>query len=155
MKALTLSQPWATLVAIGAKTIETRGWTTSYRGPLAIHAGKSVAREYSALVFNNRTFMDPLRAAGFLTNAAIPMRDLPLGAVVAVCQLVHVFPTDHHAIEALCRERPREKLFGHFALGRHAFVLTEIRMLPKPVPARGALNLWDWDPSTALEGSLT
>jgi hypothetical protein len=40
MKALTLTQPWATLVAIGAKTIETRSWPTSYRGPLAIHAAK-------------------------------------------------------------------------------------------------------------------
>ncbi len=40
MKALTLTQPWATLVAIGAKCIETRSWRTSYRGPLAIHAAK-------------------------------------------------------------------------------------------------------------------
>jgi hypothetical protein len=155
VKALTLTQPWATLVAIGAKTIETRGWTTSYRGPLAIHAAKGAPREASALVFNNDVFMDPLRAAGFLKVNQIPMRDLPLGAVVAICQLVHVFPTDHHAIEALCRERPRERLFGHYAPGRHAFVLTEIRMLPKPVPARGALNLWDWDPSAHLEGIPT
>lgn len=40
MKAVTLTQPWATLVAIGAKQIETRSWPTNYRGPLAIHAGK-------------------------------------------------------------------------------------------------------------------
>src|SRR5690348_17556570 len=40
MKALTLTQPWASLVAIGAKRIETRSWSTSYRGPLAIHAAK-------------------------------------------------------------------------------------------------------------------
>lgn len=40
MKALTLWQPWASLIAIGAKTIETRGWSTSYRGPLAIHAAQ-------------------------------------------------------------------------------------------------------------------
>src|SRR3954451_22243677 len=38
--ALTLTQPWATLVAIGAKQIETRSWGTSYRGWLAIHAAK-------------------------------------------------------------------------------------------------------------------
>ena len=40
MKVLTLTQPWATLVAIGAKRIETRSWSTKYRGPLAIHAAK-------------------------------------------------------------------------------------------------------------------
>ncbi len=41
MKAISLLQPWATLVAIGAKRIETRSWATNYRGPLAIHASKS------------------------------------------------------------------------------------------------------------------
>lgn len=45
MRCLTLTQPWATLVAIGAKRIETRSWSTSYRGPLAIHAGKKWTRE--------------------------------------------------------------------------------------------------------------
>src|SRR5258708_5270609 len=40
VKALTLWQPWASLIAVGAKTIETRSWSTSYRGPLAIHAAK-------------------------------------------------------------------------------------------------------------------
>lgn len=40
MKALTLTQPYATLVAIGEKRLETRSWRTSYRGPLAIHAAK-------------------------------------------------------------------------------------------------------------------
>jgi hypothetical protein len=38
MKALSLWQPHATLVAIGAKPYETRSWETSYRGPLAIYA---------------------------------------------------------------------------------------------------------------------
>ncbi len=38
MKALSLKQPWAALVAIGVKKIETQSWGTSYRGSLAIHA---------------------------------------------------------------------------------------------------------------------
>lgn len=38
MKALSLRQPWASLIADGRKTIETRTWRTRYRGPLAIHA---------------------------------------------------------------------------------------------------------------------
>lgn len=42
MKALTVRQPWASLIACGAKTIETRSWRTSYRGWLAIHAGKTI-----------------------------------------------------------------------------------------------------------------
>jgi len=40
MKALTISQPFASLIASGSKFVENRTWPTSYRGPLAIHAGK-------------------------------------------------------------------------------------------------------------------
>lgn len=43
MKALTILQPWASLIAIEAKLIETRSWYTSHRGELAIHAGRSLA----------------------------------------------------------------------------------------------------------------
>ena len=40
MKAITVRQPWASLIAAGVKTIETRSWRTDYRGPIAIHAGR-------------------------------------------------------------------------------------------------------------------
>jgi len=40
MKALTISQPYASLIASGEKWVENRSWPTGYRGPLAIHAGK-------------------------------------------------------------------------------------------------------------------
>src|SRR5688500_9822529 len=43
IRALTLHQPYATLVAVGAKTIETRSWSTNYRGRIAIHAAKGLA----------------------------------------------------------------------------------------------------------------
>ena len=41
MKALTICQPYAELIARGEKVIENRSWPSAYRGPLAIHAGKS------------------------------------------------------------------------------------------------------------------
>lgn len=40
MKAISLKQPWANMVASGQKTIETRKWATSYRGPLVICSSK-------------------------------------------------------------------------------------------------------------------
>jgi hypothetical protein len=40
MQALSIKQPWATLIAQGYKKIENRTWVTSYRGPLLIHASK-------------------------------------------------------------------------------------------------------------------
>ncbi len=41
MKGLTILQPYAYLIATGSKFIENRTWSTTYRGPLLIHAGKS------------------------------------------------------------------------------------------------------------------
>ena len=43
MKAITISQPWAHLIVRGEKRVENRTWPTEHRGPLAIHAGKSLA----------------------------------------------------------------------------------------------------------------
>jgi hypothetical protein len=40
VKALTIFQPFAAMIATGAKFVENRSWETRYRGPLAIHAGK-------------------------------------------------------------------------------------------------------------------
>ena len=42
MKALSIRQPWAWAIIAGYKTIENRTWQTSYRGPLLIHAGKTL-----------------------------------------------------------------------------------------------------------------
>ncbi|MGE5593799.1 MAG: ASCH domain-containing protein [Betaproteobacteria bacterium] len=84
MKAITLIQPWASLVAIGAKRIETRSWATDYRGPLAIHAAKGFPKwaqelcykePFATLLFNVKTgYYHPWK--------------LPRGVVIAVCALV-------------------------------------------------------------------
>lgn len=57
MKALTISQPFASLIASGEKWIENRIWYTSYRGPLAIHAGKGLqylSRQVEAVEQTNK-----------------------------------------------------------------------------------------------------
>jgi len=41
LKALSLKQPWANMIASGEKTIETRRWPTAYRGPLLIVSSKT------------------------------------------------------------------------------------------------------------------
>ena len=45
MRALSVKQPWASLIARGAKRIELRTWATEYRGPLLICASQSASRE--------------------------------------------------------------------------------------------------------------
>ena len=45
MKALTVKQPWATLLVLGLKEYEFRSWKTNYRGKVLIHAGESIDKE--------------------------------------------------------------------------------------------------------------
>lgn len=136
MKALSLWQPWASLVAVGAKTVETRSWSTDYRGPLAIHSTQNWSREHRELA-NTGALRDSLVAAG------LDPGDLPLGRIVATCFLSMVYPSEPG-------ERPEipalEYTFGDFSPGRYAWFLAEIRTFIRPVRATGAQRLWTWDP---------
>ncbi|HAE59348.1 MAG TPA: 2-oxoglutarate dehydrogenase E1 [Anaerolineae bacterium] len=148
MKALTLTQPWATLVAIGAKQIETRSWNTSYRGPLAIHAAKGWPTSAKDICFEE-PFVSALEAANFME-----LDNLPRGVIVATCELVHIKKIDEltpfPACSAFARRKglwllnAREHAFGDYSMGRYMWLLDNVVMLPEPVPAKGALSLWEW-----------
>jgi hypothetical protein len=149
MKALSLIQPWATLIAIGAKRIETRSWPTDYRGPLAIHASKWLGtdgRVVSAHVADclSCCHEEPYRTA--LTRSGIEsVRDLPSGALVATVRLVGVLRTD----SSLLRVDFEEREFGDYSPGRYAWLLADVRPLPTPIPFRGMPGLWEF-PDAAL-----
>ena len=143
MKALSLTQPWATLIAIGAKRIETRSWSTSFRGPIAIHASKSMpldCREFA--------YADP--AGRVLNDAGILLggdcRDLPKGAIVAVARLTGTARTEDiiQWSQGLLRH---EIDFGDYSPGRFGFVLADVVRLEQPIPAKGALGFWDVPPT--------
>ena len=53
IKAITLHQPFASLVAWGEKTIETRSWSTKHRGLLAIHSAKKILNELMAILITS------------------------------------------------------------------------------------------------------
>lgn len=151
MKALTLTQPWATLVAIGAKRIETRSWHTRYRGPLAIHAAKGFpprARKFTTepicyeAVKSCRTLADVVKRGGDLPA-------YPLGCVLAVCRLVDCRPTTLFTRGADMAEAAydltlQEESFGDYSPGRFAWILDAVQPLPEPIPAKGMLGLWEW-----------
>ncbi len=84
MKAITLWQPWATLVAIGAKRFETRSWSTHYRGPLAIHAAKT-SRDIKR--YRGRPKIEEA-----LARAGCSFDTLPRGVVVCAARLVEPVP---------------------------------------------------------------
>jgi hypothetical protein len=154
MKALTLTQPWASLVAIGAKSIETRGWRTSYRGPLAIHAAKGFPKDavdcLDIFVFFGAFRPDHaemLKSAGVRLVPNACKRELagylPRGAVIATCQLTACTLISQEFEERLTNQ---ERAFGNYDAGRYAWILGDIKALPEPIPAKGALSLWEWKP---------
>jgi hypothetical protein len=140
MKALTLTQPWATLVAIGAKTIETRSWNTHYRGPVAIHAAKNFPH-FAKQECWEVEFFQPLNKAGYrIFDFDTGATDLPLGMVIATCELVAV----NHIVPGVEIPLGGEWYFGDYTIGRYMWYLENVKRLPEPIPAKGALGLWEW-----------
>lgn len=144
MKAITLWQPWASLIAHQLKQVETRSWSTEYRGLLAIHAGKRFNTYQKHLTLHDPRFRDPLKRAGALLGAKPP---LPLGKVVAIVELTDVR-------QITWNNRPQQEsaefTFGDFTPGRFMWFLKLIQRLEKPIPARGYQGLWGWSPPESL-----
>jgi hypothetical protein len=135
MKTITLTQPWATLVAIGAKRIETRSWHVSYRGPLAIHAAKGFPK-WARETCRDYPFVDAL--VGWAVEV------LPLGKVIATCRLIDCIPTGR--VESSPYRHlftKQEQLFGDYGEGRFAWILDNVQELPVFIPAKGMLGLWE------------
>lgn len=149
MKVLTLHQPWATLVAIGAKKIETRSWATKYRGPLAIHASKSFPGVLKTLCMQE-PFFDALVVGFCMPNHIVPSKMvvcLPLGSILCVCDLV-----DCAEMGVIGDYTPEpERSFGHYAPGRFAWHLANVRPLQEPIPAKGLQRLWTPGPELLAE----
>lgn len=135
MKAISLTQPWATLIAIGAKRIETRSWSTSYRGQIAIHAAKGFPRDCQDLC---RTV--PF-AHTLIVGGVDRVEQLPRGAIVAVAMLTGTARTED--ITAMSQGLLRHEIeFGDYAPGRFGFVLADVVALRSPILCKGALGLW-------------
>lgn len=149
MKVLTLTQPWATLVAIGAKHIETRSWATSYRGPLAIRAAKGASSIGWPQINHICRHTEPFKSVLQLDRH--PAEALPIGAIVAVCELKGCIRIEEGL---LSYQNPgvgwwiiteQERAFGDYTPGRYAWLLADIRALPDPIPAKGKLGLWNYE----------
>jgi hypothetical protein len=154
MKALTLQQPWAILVAYEKKMIETRSWSTKYRGDLAIHVSKKLYPENRrlALTFTKEPFAMALEGilwdkepCTLLGNPATRFfnhtEQLNLGCVIATCKLIDVQLID----PVFCKPLSLQELaFGDYTTGRFAWILENVKRLDNPVFVRGMLGLWEW-----------
>jgi hypothetical protein len=114
MRTLTVRQPWASLIASGAKTIEIRSRRTNYRGPIVILAGKG---------------SDP---------QCDPDTVYPHGVTLCVVELIDCVPLAPEHQESSCV--PTDRFSAAVKDGNFAWVLSE--PIPvKPVAVRGQLGL--------------
>jgi hypothetical protein len=133
--AITLTQPWATLMAIGAKRIETRSWKTSFRGWIAIHAAKGFPNDCVDLCLE-----EPFRTALVAGGIKTP-RDLPRGSVLAVALFADCMTTEG-CLRSVRGAYGDERAFGDYSEGRYGFLTEGLRLLREPIPMRGALSIW-------------
>lgn len=152
MIAISLWQPYATAIAVGAKRIETRHWPTNYRGPLLIHAAKRKVQHELIHLHSCWNWQGALRRAGWGWGAGHDddIHQLPFGALVASCTLSDCRPTESFTQAEL--DTPRapdgegtvehyqwtERQMGNFDLGRYGWVLTDIVRFLEPIPYKGS-----------------
>lgn len=146
MKALTVQQPWAWAIFHG-KAIENRTQQWTYRGPLAIHAGMrwSDRGGESPLVLGafrsthpsvNPLVIEPELFRGWHP----PIRGVAMGAILGVVDLVDVHPSS-----GCCAPWGETSYVEHGGRERRQIVhlvLENARLLPEPIPCKGALGLW-------------
>jgi activating signal cointegrator 1 len=137
--ALTLWEPWATLIALGVKPFETRSWATPYRGLVAIHAG--IDRRGLALCEGESEIEESLAAAGL----SLDPRSLPLGRVVRVARLAECWPTEAIVADDL------DDAFGDYSPGRFGWHLHRVQRLLQPIRATGRQGLWTPGPELRAE----
>ncbi|MFY0545471.1 ASCH domain-containing protein [Brevibacillus sp. H7] len=143
MKAITIHQPWATLIALGEKQFETRSWATKYRGQLAIHAAKKIDRE----ACESEPFRSVLEKHGYTAD------NLPTGAVIGIgkladCLGVGMSDGEHRSMAGdtgihWIPVKSNEYHFGWYGVGRYAWELTDVKQI-EPFPAKGQQGLWNW-----------
>ncbi|MCG3207229.1 MAG: hypothetical protein FOGNACKC_00829 [Anaerolineae bacterium] len=143
--ALSLWEPWASLMAWDQKRIETRSWPTKYRGPMAIHAAKTMQHVAELPEATGELVVELGRLGpgqrrvnwGPYYRSA---RGYPFGRVVAVGFLVDVVPVEALRAELTAKERQ----YGDYSDGRYGWIFDPVRILQQPEPATGRQGLWNW-----------
>lgn len=149
MRAITLHQPWASLIAEGVKTTETRSWSPPgwlLGDRIAIHAAKRAPSQLFPIT-DGETY-------GFLN-----VKDMPRGKVVATARLAgagkvldyqsdleegHVWVKEQYVASAI-----KTDPYGDYSVGRWIWFLEDIRKLDKPIPAKGMQRIWQLPPDIA------
>ena len=128
MKVLSLIEPYASLIKAGVKKIETRSWSTNYRGELYIHA--------------SMTHMNKANS-GLLD--LLDDKNLGYGNILCKCKLVDCIYMDEEFINHVKNTNPTEYMCGGYSIGRYAWILEDIEILNNPILVKGHLGIWNYE----------
>ena len=138
MKAISLWQPWASLIAIGAKRVETRSWAppvSMIGSRIAIHAAKH--RTDSETIAS--LLLPVAKATGACVgDTLIWLANLPRGEIVCTVRVVCAKQVSNLTPEWTRALSEQERAFGDYGTGRWGWVLDDVVKLPQPIPYRGA-----------------
>lgn len=127
MKALSIKQPWASWIASGQKTIETRVWSTEYRGDILICASKTPDK------YMMKTLLDMFSPFQDITQ----QMQFPLGQALCIAELYDCKPMKaEDEKQAMC------EVYGEGRWKAKSFFLRNIRRI-KPFPVSGELGIFE------------
>lgn len=161
MRALSLWQPWASLLVAGRKQVETRGWPIAHRGPLLIHAAKKWDGSLQAVCLE-KPFREALAGFGVPSSPHDWTADdmaakkrgwgMPFGAVVGRVDVFGCWSTEDVAVadthgwdeySGRLMVTRDEHAFGDYSPGRFAFLCTHPVRFETPIPFRGMQGLFE------------
>lgn len=129
MKALSIKQPWASLIANGIKDIENRTWRTNFRGRIYIHA--------SALKKFNVQMTDPQTTLSLPVIQLAIEGKMPFGAIIGEVDIIDCVQ-NHSSIWA-DHAAPGDKPIWNWVLANPV-------LYDKPIEkVKGALSLWEYN----------
>jgi len=140
IKVLSLLEPWATLKAIDAKRIETRSWATKYRGEVFVHSSKKISRGQRELIER-----EPFRTA-LRPNEIYVRPEMNCGHIIARTEILDVIEITPQYAQELRANNSNEWSFGDYTPGRFAWIMGQTKRLVTPVPIKGQLGIWTWQP---------
>ena len=122
MKALTIKEPWASLIVQGFKKYEFRSWKTNYRGKVLIHAGLSKENIEKYKDYN---------------------LDISSGEIIGEAYITGCILVDEKLDKSL--RKIDEKVYGNNHVGLYAFKLENVKKYNKKIKAKGNLGLWNYN----------
>ena len=139
MRVLTLQQPWASLVVMGAKKWETRSWKPSNAMRHLIQMHDLLIHSSAKFDWQHRNLLTFPPFKKYLPNADA----LPLGAILGYVSVGRIITTEHWLKEN--PGYPEEQAMGNYSSGRWAWEFTKAVQWEFPIQAKGSLSLWEYD----------